>query len=340
MKDNYQAWEIEIDGFYRQKTDEDRLRFLIRFAVLAPSSHNSQPWKFKVGDKGIMVGPEMRRALPISDTNNRQLYISLGCAIENLLVAADYYGFATQINYQDDRAVISLQRIKQESSQDKNHLIFSIPKSHTNRNPYDDRTPDDLFRAWIKTLANDEMRVDCITDQNVKNKIADVVIAAGIAAMDNGGFRKELSRYVKPNITKAKIGMPAFGMGIPTPISLIAPLMLKLLNMNKLTRKQDEKLLKEQTPVFVIISTKEDGPKAWMRAGQTYERVALKAEQQNTNTAPIAAPIQIGEYYKELQRILQISFRPQVFFRLGCASRSTPHSPRLLAEEVTTYNQR
>ncbi|MEK7531995.1 MAG: nitroreductase family protein, partial [Patescibacteria group bacterium] len=69
MKENYRAWEIDYDEFFRQTSDRDRLKFLVRFAVLAPSSHNSQPWRFEVTENEILVKPDMQRALPKSDTN-------------------------------------------------------------------------------------------------------------------------------------------------------------------------------------------------------------------------------------------------------------------------------
>lgn len=334
MKDNYRAWEIDFGEFYRQASDRDRLKFLVRFAVLAPSSHNSQPWKFEIRDNTILVRPDMRRALPASDANNRQLFISLGCAIENLLIAADYYGFSSDVAYATDGAVITLKRIRQESSEDKKHLIFSIPRRHTNRSPYEDRMPDEGFVAWMQSLGTKDMRIDCITDQVKKDKIADVVVSAGIAAMDDKGFREELSRYVKSNITTEHIGMPMFGFGMPTPLSLIAPSVLKRFNMNRLSRRQDEKLLKEQTPMMVLISTREDNPKTWMEAGSRYERIALMAEQKDIKTAPMAAAIQIGDFYRHLQKILDTDLRPQFFFRIGYVTKATPHSPRIGARAV------
>src|SRR3989344_1768882 len=169
MKANYQSWEVRPDDFYDQKTVSDQLRFLVQFAVLAPSSHNSQPWKFEVKEHQITIRPDMRRALPKSDINNRQLFISLGCALENILIAADYYGFATQVAYQESGATISLQSVRPEPQQEKDHLIFSIPRRHTNRNPYEDRAPDQDFVAWVKSLAGNDLRIDCIIDRERKN---------------------------------------------------------------------------------------------------------------------------------------------------------------------------
>lgn len=332
--ENYRAWEIDFNEFDRQKTDKDRLSFLVRFAVLAPSSHNSQPWRFEVLENRIVVRPDIRRALPKSDANHRQLFISLGCAIENLLVAADYYGSAATADYRDDGAVISFQKEPGEAVREKNHLIFSIPTRHTNRNPYESRIPDRMFMAWMKNLTNDEIQIDCITEEQTKNKIADIVIAAGIAAMNDRGFREELSCYVKSNITKAYTGMPMFGFGMPLPLSLLAPFVLKRFNINKLSRKQDEKILKEHTPMMAVISTKEDDHKAWMRVGQVYERIALDAERDGIKTAPMAAAVQIGEFYRDLQNALNIPWRPQMFFRIGYAQKTTDHSPRLFVEDV------
>ena len=107
--------------------------------------------------------------------------------------------------------------------------------------------------------------------------------------------------------------------------------------MSKLSRKQDRKLLTEQTPVMIVISTKEDDKKSWMQAGQLYERIALTAEKDGIQTAPMAAAIQIGNFYQELQRILGVSSRPQMFFRLGYSAKLTPHSPRMFVVEVISH---
>ena len=133
MKPNYQAWNIDYQDFYNQQTNVDKLKFLLNFAVLAPSSHNSQPWRFEVGDNFIIIKPELKRALPVSDNNHRQLFISLGCALENILVAADYYGYKARADCLPDEntaARVSVEGLSSHSPDDE-HLIFSIPKRHT-----------------------------------------------------------------------------------------------------------------------------------------------------------------------------------------------------------------
>ena len=332
MNNNYQAWAIDYRDFDNQATQADKLKFLIKFAILAPSNHNSQPWKFQVSDQEITIMPDFDRSLPASDCNNRQLYISLGCAVENIVIAGDYYGLksATQYSQQKDRLCtkISFKQLTSRS-RDINHLIFYIPKRHTNRNQYTDRLPTKSFLDHIQDYAQPDIQIATVRNKNQKYAIVDIVMQATNTAMENKEFRRELSQYIKSNFTHSAIGMPGFTIGMPTPISLIAPQIVKYLNVAKLSKKRDEALLKRYTPMFGIISSKTDSEQNWLEAGRVYEHIALQAEKQTIKTAPMAAAIQIGEFYKDLQKILGISLRPQIFFRMGYSNITTHHSPRL-----------
>ncbi len=334
MKENYTAWYIDFNDFFKQKTEQEKLEFLVRFAVLAPSSHNSQPWEFEIRDNTIVIKPNYKRALPISDSNYRQLFISLGCALENLLVAADYYGFETRLTYVNKSIEIALTYSNKVKSPPASHLVFSIPQRHTNRNKYESTPLPENFLKRAQSYTTQDVQIHFVEEQTIREAVADVVIAAGIAAMESTGFRKELSQHVKSNLTRSNVGMPAFGMGIPTPLSLVTSFLLSYVNVNKVFRKQEADLLKKHTPMFGVISTRGDIPESWIKAGQLYEKIALEAEQRNIRITPMAAVIQIGKYYKTIQKIIQTDFRPQIFFRLGYCKKITRHSPRLTAEEV------
>lgn len=66
---------------------------IIEYAIKAPSGHNTQPWKFKLMDNSIEIHPDFDCSLPVVDSNHRELYISLGCAAENLCLAANESGY-------------------------------------------------------------------------------------------------------------------------------------------------------------------------------------------------------------------------------------------------------
>ena len=98
----YSAWNVDEYDFPRQGTLEEKLKFLLNYAVLAPSLHNSQPWKFTVHAAEIRVHADLTRQLRVADPDARELYISVGCALENLLTAATYFGLSASVAYFPD----------------------------------------------------------------------------------------------------------------------------------------------------------------------------------------------------------------------------------------------
>src|SRR5262245_16233602 len=62
-------------------------------ASLAPSGHNTQPWSVRLSDGELWIGTERSRWLPKVDPTNRELALSLGAFVENLITAAPAYGY-------------------------------------------------------------------------------------------------------------------------------------------------------------------------------------------------------------------------------------------------------
>lgn len=338
MKDNYEPWRVDPKEFYTITSKEDKLKFLLRFAILAPSSHNSQPWRFIIEGDQIVILPEETRSLPKSDKSGRQLFISLGAALENLLTAANHYGYRSELTYSPAgipgaAALIRLEEIRNAKPGDEK-IIKAILSRHTNRNKYSDKKLPDRFLSWVRSKSSGDFKIYIASDRKIKNEIANVVSGALIEAMDDRDFRSELSLYIKSNVTRAKTGMPMFGFGMPTILSFAAPYLLKRFNLNRLSKKEDEALLKQHTPYFVIISSVGDDKESWIKSGRIFESIALMAEKENIRIAPMAAAIEIGDNYKKLKYTLGTNLRPQVFFRMGYGEDIVPHSPRLNLEDV------
>jgi hypothetical protein len=71
---------------------------LLTAAALAPSGHNTQPWRFSVEGERITILPDPSRRLPVVHPDDHALYISLGCAVENLMVAARGEGYHAEVD--------------------------------------------------------------------------------------------------------------------------------------------------------------------------------------------------------------------------------------------------
>jgi nitroreductase len=82
----------------------EQARLLIGKAVLAPSSHNTQPWIFQISQSVIDLHADRTRALPVNDPDDRELVISCGCALLNLRIAAASDGLGTRVELFPDPA--------------------------------------------------------------------------------------------------------------------------------------------------------------------------------------------------------------------------------------------
>ncbi len=337
MKPNYQAWDINIDDFYKITNEREKLKFLLKFAILAPSAHNTQPWNFSIRDNSIIILKNQKRLLKQGDSLTRQFYISIGCMLENVTIAANFYGLNSGIFYFNNGNKIARINFSFLSpNKDDNHLIHQIINRCTNRGKFKKELPVASFVKEIEKESGKGIKVFVIDDKekDEKDSIADIVNLAQIESMDSDDFREELSHYVKPNFTKEKIGMPGFALGVPAFISLFLAKLIKKKNMSRVSQKKDIALLKEHTPLFIIICGEKDTQEYWVSAGHVMERIWLMAEKYGLSCAPFAAAIEHKDYYKKLQEILGTSMRPLVFLRAGYAIKKAFHSPRFTVNEL------
>ncbi|WP_243663734.1 nitroreductase family protein [Rhodothermus marinus] len=86
-------WQVAEHDFPRYATPEAQLRFLLNYAVLAPSVHNTQPWRFRVVGSEVELYADRTRALAVADPEDRQLIMSCGAALFHLQVAMRHFGY-------------------------------------------------------------------------------------------------------------------------------------------------------------------------------------------------------------------------------------------------------
>ncbi len=328
------VWEIDHNEFKLLLNSEAQLRFLLRYAILAPSSHNSQPWAFGIKGTTIVVFPDKKRTLPVSDPLNRNLYIALGCSIENVHIAADYFGFKTNVELfpkESPEAVakISLEKIREEVG-DPDHLIFSIQRRRSNRGSYENQLPPQEVLAHLKNLASGEVFADFISDQKVKTQVVKFLMDFREDSFANRKFRAEMADYKRNNFSYSSVGIPGFTMGFGNLFSIVAPTLIRYMNIMRFIREPETALLTQHTPLFGVISSLGHDPKSWIAVGRLFGKILLELEKQGLQSSISALPLK-GE---ELQHILGVAYVPQIFFRFGYAKTTPRHSPRLSVEKL------
>ena len=123
---------------------------VVRAAILAASPHNTKPWLFKIAREGIELYADTRRNLGTFDPYLREMHIGLGCALENLAIAAAAGGSSAAVTLlpgelgpiPPEPAPRLVARISlTPAARQENGLYHAIPMRHTNRGPYDLKHP-------------------------------------------------------------------------------------------------------------------------------------------------------------------------------------------------------
>ena len=109
--------------------------YMMEQAVKAPSGHNTQPWLFRVQKDRIQILPDMSKSLPAVDPDNRELFISLGCATENLCIAAEAKGY-TPLPFFSGSGEITVLLSEASMIKETSGLIEEISVRQTNRGIY------------------------------------------------------------------------------------------------------------------------------------------------------------------------------------------------------------
>jgi nitroreductase len=337
-KAHLQTWSLALEP----PTEPVELaRALIAAAVLAPSDWNCQPWRFEV-DGTIRIVADRRRGLPALDPTGRGMMISLGAALENLLVAARAYGLRPTVTYFPrglaDPVVAEVSWATGDARRDRG-LFHSIPLRRTNRRVFDGRGIFPENRAQLAAQVPESYRMYWMDSEDDIRELAELGRAAAEARAQNDRMAAEqfewtrfgdddalkrgdgitvdaleyggLSRWFSRRYLDPKSRMNRFGV--------------------EATGRRAHSCLRTAGAVALLVSEKA-GVSAWLMGGQAYERVALKATQLGIAHQPINEAIDIPDLRAELLRRFGVaSGEPLMLVRLGHAKRPDPAPRRSVA---------
>jgi len=338
MSDKLAAWNVREADFPTSGNLSDQLKFLLKYAVLAPSGPNTQPWKFSINDDQVSLIADFTRSLPSVDPTDRTLYISHGCLLTNLLVAAEHFGFGYNLKclpegLSGDRTA-AVQFSKESGKQKFPDLFREITKRHTNRMKYEDRAIEDETLLRLKDCVNkDGFKLDIITDKEGRTEMADILAAAHKIQLGNKAFRKELASWVRPNTSDAMDGLPGYSFGYSDFESFFGSFIFGTFDMSK-SRARIETSYMEESPAVAVLSTQKEDKLTWIKAGVLFETLFLTATKLGVRFDLFSQPIAIPQLRDKMAKILDTNY-PQILIRMGYAEPSK-HTPRRPVEDVLT----
>lgn len=303
---------------------------LVGAAVLAPSSHNTQPWRFRTSDGAIDVFADRTRALAVNDPEDRELTISCGCALFNLRAAAAAadVGTTTSLLPEPDDAdwLARISPDPQTASSIEAELSRHIERRRTYRRKFHARAVERTTVERLVAAATAEGAwLRPIEDEPDREALAQLVAEGDAVQWSDSRWRRELAAWMHPR-------RQGDGLTIP---GLAAPLMhfvVRTFDMGGGIGAKDRELA-EASPLMAVLGTERDGPLEWLAAGQALQRVLLTGCQCDLQASFLNQPVQVASLRRKLGDLVNRAV-PQIVLRFGYPLGDVPVSPRRPIEHV------
>jgi hypothetical protein len=314
-------------------SSEEKLRFLLNYAVLAPSNRNTQPWLWRIDGDMVELYADHSRALPVDDPNDRQLILSCGATLLHLRVAIRHFGYKEQTwTFPDPEEPDLLARVQvgEEASAlaEEDELFTAMSRRHTNRYAFEDR---DLSASLTHELRKEAGRESAwllfIENTGVKAELIDLIAGSDRLQGQNAPFLQETASWIRPDPSTRADGIPhrALGWGL---LSHYAH------DWGEAQASKDQ-LLTWSAPVLAVLGTDDDTPRGWLAAGQALARVLLRASASGVQASFFNSPVEVITMWPQLYHALGRAGFPQMILRLGYPTQETGPTPRRTVEEVT-----
>ncbi len=331
-------WNVSADEFPENGLLSEKWKFFLRYAVLAPSSHNSQPWLFHLRDNKLELRADRRRACRVVDPQDRELMMSCGCALFQLRCALRHFGCLGGIDILPDRnnadlvARVSLGETA-ETAVEESLLFYAIPRRRTNRQPFsNDPVPGSLVAALEDAARSESAWLGVVRDQESRYAVADLIAEGDRRQWASKDFRLELARWVHANRSSARDGIPGYAQGIDDLLSCAGPLVVRTFDMGEGQAAKDHDVA-TGSPVLAVLGTAGDSAGDWIAAGQALARVLLRARVEDVWASFLNQPIELPDLRIKLQNVIRQKGFPQACLRFGFGEEVRP-TPRREVEEV------
>lgn len=327
------AWRVREAEYPARGSTDERLRYFLRFAVLAPSGHNTQPWRFQVADGRLWLYADRSRSLPIADPEDRELTISCGAALFHLRLAMRYFGQGETVEAVPDPNDPDLLAVVHPAGphapDDTDRALFgAITRRFTHRGPFLGTPVPPALKHMLQWLAEHEgAALHCLSEADAKEAVADLVGEGDRHQGGDAAYRRELAQWVRPNLSPRRDGLNGHALNLGGLKSLVVPAFLRWAHWGEPQARRDRELIR-QAPTVAALTTARDGIECWLTAGQALAAVLLRAAEDGVQAAYLNQAVQVPELRQRLRDHLGVSGQPQILLRMGYENATRPPTPR------------
>lgn len=336
---------------------------LVRAAILAASPHNTQPWLFKVNDSSIELHIDTQRNVGALDPYLREEHIGIGCALENLMLAAPANGYAAIATLQpgnlegipaDPRPRLVARVDLASGKRDENELYNAIPRRHTNRGPYDPHKPipPDFLEALGRLPGDDtDVKLFLFTAEADRKRIAEVSSAANTEIYSDPDVRRGSERWVRmkwSSVQEDRDGLTTDAFGLPpianAVVKMMTPGMLRWAGSHSEKNGYLNLMLSAPLIGFIAVRDRYEQEQC-LQAGRIWQRAHLLAAARGLAARPCNEAVEMVDHERALgkppTRIALLNeitgdptWQPTFVFYMGYPTLSAHASPRRPVQAV------
>ena len=294
------------------------MRSLLEAACRAPSSHNTQPWRFALRGAAVDVLADRSRQLAVVDPDGRELVVSCGAAAGTLIAAARARSIDPQLTLlPGGEAGDVLARVALTDGRppggELEAMAAAIEARRTARRPFSGAAPSpDLVERLTALAAACEVWLAPVPD-TARVEVADLVAEGDGRQWADAGFRRELAGWLRG---------PGSPEGLPTPAAGVTRLAVRTMDMGKRMATADRSLAMK-APMLAVLGVDADTPRGWFLGGVALAHVLLRATASGLSAGFLNQPIQVADLRPRLAAaVARPGGYPLLLLRIGEGARS------------------
>lgn len=313
--------------------DTDTLRAVLTLATQAPSIHNSQPWRWRVGDRVLQLHVDPSLQLPHADPDGRDLIVSCGAALNHCVLALAVRGWRAKVHRLPDPADTTHLATIEVDHDDAGRpdevdivLAAAITRRRTDRRHY---TPRPIPAGHIALMGARAARHGVMLRRfDTLENLNTAVTQAFWQHAGDYDYLRELTVWTGRRGSVA--GVPADATPAKHPGRLFA---------GSSTARPTAPM--PDSAVMLALGTAADDLLARLRAGEATSMALLTATAMGLASCPVTEPLQIAHTRQQIRAdVFGESGYPQMLLRLGWApvtAERLPPTPRRRLDDVVTW---
>jgi hypothetical protein len=295
------------------------LHELVRFATLAPSSHNTQCWKFAQEGLGVTILPDLSRRCPAVDPDDHHVFVTLGCAVENLVHAALAHGLHAEARFDPTRDAIHVALAA--APPHASPLFQAIAARQCTRGDYDGKSLSGEELSLLERAGTSNgVRMLLLTERTAVERVLDYVVQGNTAQMADPAFVKELKTWIRFNradAVRTRDGLFSVSSGNPAIPAWLGKLAFGWFFTPQGENDKYARQLRNSAGIAVFVGEVADQAH-WVEVGRAYERFALQATALGIRNAFLNQPVEVAAVRSPFAAALGLTGRrPDLVVRFG-----------------------